>query len=278
MVETAASIAVIHLVWQGAGFDAFQRFVDSYERFEAGAPHDLIIGVKGFDGAWPAPYTQALQGIRHQIVKVPSVGKDICAYYWIIDQLGTRFDDVLLLNSSSEFLAPNWLSHFQTARGFDRNTVVGATGSFEASDTVPDFPNPHLRTNGIFADLGLLRRMDWGVLEDGNQFEAGPRSLTRQVTDIGGQTLIIDRKGKSYPPEAWPESSTFRAGGQQGLLVADNRTRAYNDADDPLKVWLHLHAWVAEPPGPHPHKRSLRAKWHHVTVGRRRAAKYRDKI
>ena len=55
--------------------------------------------------------------------------------------------------------------------------------------------------------------------------------MTAQVLARGERALVVGRDGEAYAPERWPESATFRSGGQANLLVADNRTRQWEEAD-----------------------------------------------
>lgn len=258
MTQQDHGTVVVHLVWEGAGLSALRRFVESYLRFDAGAPHDLVFGLKGFPEPLPDEYTRCLAKVPHKVIEVPNVGKDIAAYRFLVDALAPDYDNVLLLNSSSEFLAANWLKYYLLARGDAETRVIGATGSYEPIPTSPTFPNPHLRTNALFADIGFLQSLDWRESMDGAQFEAGPSSLVRQVERAGGSHAVVDRTGRAYSAERWRESRTFRCGGQSGLLVADNRTRAYSEADEAMRLWLFLQAWTNEPPGKRPKPSSRR--------------------
>jgi hypothetical protein len=76
--------------------------------------------------------------------------------------------------------------------------------------------------------------------------EGGSRSLTRQVQAQGLEALVVGRDGVGYPPGRWPESGTFRRGEQANLLVADNRTRHYQEGGRLTRAglsWLAWHRW-----------------------------------
>ena len=45
------------------------------------------------------------------------------------------------------------------------------------------------------------------------------------------QVLLVGREGRPYEKEEWSRSKTFRLDNQQNLLVADNQTRQYDQAD-----------------------------------------------
>ncbi|HEY5053830.1 MAG TPA: hypothetical protein VII45_10525, partial [Solirubrobacterales bacterium] len=108
------------------------------------------------------------------------------------------------------------------------------------------FPNPHLRTNGFALDRELLLSLDWptGLTKLGAvALEGGSRSLTRQVQERGLATVVVGRNGVAYPPERWRQSATFRAGQQANLLLADNRTRHYQEAGPLTRRGLAWLAW-----------------------------------
>ena len=54
---------------------------------------------------------------------------------------------------------------------------------------------------------------------------------------------VVGRDGVAYPSERWRESATFRSGGQRNLLIADNRTFQYEQADPAFKNTLERMAW-----------------------------------
>jgi hypothetical protein len=73
--------------------------------------------------------------------------------------------------------------------------------------------------------------------------ESGPRSITRQVQAEGLSVAVVGRDGIAYDIGDWPHSATFRAGGQENLLVADNRTRDWDRASPRLRRRLTRDAW-----------------------------------
>jgi hypothetical protein len=108
------------------------------------------------------------------------------------------------------------------------------------------FPNPHLRTNAFVIARDLVLRLRVSPMQrkaDTARFEAGRRSLTRQIFDMGLRALVVGRDGRAYEKDRWFESCTFRSGDQRNLLVEDNRTRQYREADAATKAWLQGLAW-----------------------------------
>ena len=138
------------------------------------------------------------------------------------------YERILFLISYSRILAPNWLAIYLDA--FERVPscgIVGSSGGYERIDGAQPFPNINIRTNAFMTDSKVLAACERGDLSKkfgGNLFEAGPRSLTRQIMDRGLAPVVVDRHGRNWSIEEWPRSRTFRSGNQEGLLIADNRT------------------------------------------------------
>lgn len=109
----------------------------------------------------------------------------------------------------------------------------------------PSFPNPHIRTNAF-----MMRRRHF--LEtyripgssklDTSHMESGTYSITRQILRRDLRAQIVGRNGVGYDVVDWPSSGTFRLQSQKNLLIADNRTR---DFDNSSKGWQTTHAWLA---------------------------------
>jgi hypothetical protein len=124
------------------------------------------------------------------------------------------------------------------------------------------FPAYHLRTNAFMAERRLLlslqmppvkRKMDAYVLESGRQ------SFTAQVLEQGRAALVVAGDGTAYEHTRWPQSRTLWQGDQEGLMVADNQTRAYANGNIDRRRLLSGFAWgpAAEPSPPARSARSL---------------------
>ncbi len=271
-------ICVVHLVWAPLGTAQFSEFVDSYRAHDAGLAHDLLIVFKEIeDAAELAAYENLLEGISYRTLFLGSEGFDILPYFTAARALDYRY--FCFLNSYSVILTEGWLGLLLTHLGRGAG-VVGATGSWEsyytnlsrsrprfllkhlrtsinnylawreqlkeARENFEPFPNPHLRTNcfAIARDLMLeLAFRGEAVKMDSLKFESGRESLTRQTTALGLPVLVVGRDGAAYAPEEWRASRTFRSGGQTNLLVADNRTRQYAEADAQTKIFLERCSW-----------------------------------
>jgi hypothetical protein len=77
----------------------------------------------------------------------------------------------------------------------------------------------------------------------GLRLESGRNGITRQVLANGLRAVVVGRDGLAYSPPRWHESATFRSGGQTNLLIADNRTRQYEQAGEDERAKLEQMAW-----------------------------------
>jgi hypothetical protein len=110
----------------------------------------------------------------------------------------------------------------------------------------PPFPNPHVRTNAFLMPRAVVLGLEVGPIADKQgamRFESGKAGLTRQLLAAGLRPLVVGRDGRAYEPGRWPESRTYRSGAQENLLVADNRTRQYAEADPETRRLMAIEAW-----------------------------------
>jgi hypothetical protein len=276
-----AELSLVYLARLASGIPAFQAFVESYRRHAAGIDHDLVVIYKGF----PAPnddWRRQLDGLTYDEIHLPDRGFDVGSYVAASRQLSTRY--ICFLNSFSEVLAPGWLAILFDHAGRPGVGAVGATGSWESFLTnyevesppatcgslfrrwarrarrawtlsryrtmYPPAPNPHLRSNAFMIERTRWLSLHVGPLrskEDLWRFESGRASMTQQLLAEGLDVLVVGRDGIAYTKDKWSESSTFRSGNQENLLVADNRTREYDQADGALRQRLAQFAWGDSP-------------------------------
>jgi hypothetical protein len=114
------------------------------------------------------------------------------------------------------------------------------------------FPSRFLRTNTFMITQAALRQLRLFAIRnktDTYALEGSRRSITRQLTQLGLSSLVVDRAGAVYRPEDWHRSRTLWQGDQEGLLVADNRTLSYTNGDFARRHLLSTLAWgpMAEP-------------------------------
>ncbi len=281
-------VCVAHLVRKANDIGAFRDFLASYRTRAAGAPHELLLIYKGFDGI-PAvsAHEDLLEGVAHERLFVDDTGFDIGAY--LATARRHECSHFLFLNSFSKFECDGWLEGFVRHGTVAGAGVVAATGSWQsvksdyheldgfhprhrmvfykrwiiAADLgmlyllsidrgFPEFPNIHVRSNAFFIARDLLLRLKVGRIRtkwDAYRFESGRQSFTQQVRAAGLKALVVGADGRAYEPDDWPASRTFWIGEQENLLVSDNQTRAYLKADERRRTSLSHHAWRRFPDG-----------------------------
>jgi hypothetical protein len=266
-------IAVVHLVRAANGIAPFAAFLRSYIEYPGKLEHDLLIVMKGFESVDMSPYKQLLGGIRHKMLEVPDVGFDITPYYSVAQD--QPYDYFLFLNSFSVIEHPDWLAHLHSQVITENTGAVGATGSWESqysarygrggrsafkhllrvvrhfflSRYIPEFPNPHIRTNAFMvARETILRTTRPRIVSkrDAYSFESGIGSFTRQLARMGKTVAVVGRDGKAYAPSQWPASRTFRIGEEDNLLISDNQTRQYLSASPILRRRMSEAAWGSD--------------------------------
>jgi hypothetical protein len=252
-----ADVCVVHLVWAPLGPEPLRRFAASYRAHPAGLDHRLVLLFKGFGDAGPsAAHREAVADLDHETLTYDRPTFDLPAYAAAAAALDAG--QVCFLNSESELVADGWLAALHGALADPAVGAVGATGSYESPRTInplrrrrwPRFPNPHLRTNAFMLAKELMAALRWPEVRTKSQaweLESGRAGFTRQVWDRGLGTLVVGRDGTAYAPPEWPASATFRSGDQANVLIADNRTRQWAQADPDLRARLSRLAWSDDP-------------------------------
>jgi hypothetical protein len=253
-----SEVCVVHLVWAPLGIEPLERFARSYRAHPAGTGHSLLLVFKQFgdDGGLDAA-REVVADIPHDELHMPRRKLDLAAYTRIARDTDAEY--LCFLNSNSELLAPGWLSHPVEHLRADGVGMVSATGSHESlvdpsslvsralrGRSFDRFPNPHLRTNAFAMPSALIRSLDWPEVRTKRGawgLESGRGSITRQVWRDGLEALVVGRDGQAYERDRWFESATYRHGEQPNLLVADNRTRQYAEAEPVERRRLAELAW-----------------------------------
>ena len=127
------AIRVVRLVRHGEPLPAFERFLDSYRRHDAGIAHRLVLLCKGFTTRSDlTPVLERLGGLPADCLEVPDDGYDLTAYR----RAAARLDGAIacFLNSHSVVLCPGWLEHL-CAGLTPAVGIVGATGSWYSAQS-----------------------------------------------------------------------------------------------------------------------------------------------
>jgi hypothetical protein len=256
-VGAGAPLCLVYLAWTPYGIGCAERFLASYRRHPAGAEHRLVLALAG-PPEDRTPWHELFAAVPHEALELGE-GVDLAHYRTAVER--TDAERYCFLNTVTEVLAGGWLGQLERALLSPGAGIVGASGSYESPNAVrpgplrrlrpgfEPFPNPHLRTNGFAIERRLILELEWPAAmtrEEAVALEGGRRSLTRQVRERDLQALLVGRDGVAYPPGYWRESATFRVGEQPNLLLADNRTRHYQEAGPLLRrglAWLAWHRW-----------------------------------
>lgn len=268
-------IGLVHLVWAPLGPEPLRAFLRSYRAHPAGAEHELVVLLNGA-GTKAGPLSRKdllaeLGDTAHRLIDLERPLTDLAAY----GQAAMRLEHEWLcfVNSYGVILTDGWLGQLAHAAGQPGVGIAGATGSWEsqaewrrgqptgwlrqlsavraARRDYPRFPNPHIRTTAF-----LLRRQ--AVLELGLDkavdkraaylLESAHNGITRRLGERGLRAVVVGRDGRVYEVDEWPLSRTYRSGGQDNLLVADNRTTDWQEASPRIRRQLSRDAWGKHEP------------------------------
>jgi hypothetical protein len=254
-------LCLVYLAWTPYGIEPAERFLASYREHPAGAPHRLLLLLAGPEDQDRDPWRRAFADLDHDELALGE-GMDLDHYREAAERVVA--ERYCFVNTVSVILADGWLGKIERALLAPGVGMVATTGSYESPNSVrpgplrrsrpghDSFPNPHLRTNGFALERELLLSLDWptGLTKlEAVALEGGRRSLSRQVQERGLQVFVVGRDGVAHPPERWRQSATFRSGGQANLLLADNRTRHYEEGGPLTRhglAWLawHFQGWT----------------------------------
>jgi len=252
-----APLCLVYLAWTPYGVECAERFLAAYRARPAGTPHRLLLALAGPEED-RSPWRRLFTEVPHEPLEL-GLGMDLGHYRAAVDRVPA--ERYCFLNTVSEPLAEGWLAALERELLRPEVGMVGATGSYESPNAVrpgplrrlrpgfEPFPNPHLRTNGFAMEREQILALRWGTdltREQTVMLEGGRDSLTRQVRAGGLEALVVGRDGVGYPPGRWRESATFRSGEQANLLLADNRTRHYQEGGPLVRrglTWLAWHTW-----------------------------------
>ncbi len=259
-------IAVVHLVWGPLGPAPLCEFLASYDECAPGAAHELVVVFNGVSAAQRPPLLAELDGRAHRLIELAEPVIDLAAYGAAAASI--EHMHVCFLNSYSVIRVDGWLGHLAAALRSPGVGLAGATASWESKVELvggglehvayqlvklretrrryPGFPNPHIRTTAFMLERALALELDLERPQDKTEayvLESGREGITRRVWRRGLKAVVVGRDGRAYEPADWPQSATYRSGGQRNLLVADNRTREWEDASTGERRSLSRRAW-----------------------------------
>jgi hypothetical protein len=217
-------------------------------------------------GALRASLLAELSATKYRLIELERPALDLPAYGAAARLI--EHERLCFLNSYSTILADGWLTQLARALEDPGVGVAGATGSWEsqaewirgklmywpyqlallqrARRDYPRFPNPHIRTTAFAINRLLLLEMGLERAADKRAtylLESGWHSMTNQIIERDLRPVVVGRNGRAYDIEDWAHSGTYRVGGQENLLVADNRTGDWERASPRLRRRLSRDAW-----------------------------------
>jgi len=239
--------AVVYLIRAAEGIEPVKRFVESYQEHDAGYDHDLILIYKGFkESEIPFELSSLFDHIPTTSHYVDDIGYDLTAYFSVHSTFEHEY--FFFLNTFSKVLKTNWLRLVMNSLLTPGIGLVGCTGSYESMELVEfnPFPNYHIRSNAFAISKKTLGQIKFPEIKEKAEaylFESGKQSLTSQVLSMSLEVLLVGCNGKSYLREDWWMSETFRQNEQANLIISDNQTELYIQADPTRRRYLSELAW-----------------------------------
>ncbi|MFY8126974.1 MAG: hypothetical protein ACOVMM_01245, partial [Chitinophagaceae bacterium] len=207
-------------------------------------------------------------------------GFDINTYQWVAQQVIE--DYLIFFNTNSVLLHPNWCDIY-TKHITKSTGAISATASFNSHiNTVlqennfhynrklsfkenlasykmllkaifiwpflyKKFPNPHIRTNAflinrkVFLTLNIKNPLK--SKREAYLAESGRNSITQQLLRKNLKVGVVNNNGDYFDLQEAYKANTFWNNQQENLLVADNQTELYKNANETQKKQLSLLAW-----------------------------------
>jgi hypothetical protein len=235
------SICVVYLLREQK---AVAPFFESYELHPAGMKHQLLVLDKG---------QRATASLKPDwlTASMSDRGMGLRAFSLACRKFARQFDYLCCLNSWSVIQSDDWLAKLYSGIQTPGGGIAGATGSWESFYTnqptwlgrqlFPPAPNYHIRTTGFIMRGEVMRRV-WPRFSLTKKFEylseLGKNGVTQKIMRLGWQPYVIGANGIVYSKEQWLASNTFRSGNQENLLIGDNHTVQYEQAETKKRQWL----------------------------------------
>lgn len=278
------TVCAVHLVRASNGIEPLARFLESYREHPAGIDHALLIILKGFaNDSVPPEYEKLLGEVAHERMHVPDWGFDITPYFTAAAAVSAEslcflnsFSRILaggwLAKLHAALMRPgigvagatgSWQGVYRDWRIVrEIGDVIGRPAWKQAllnlpfvarinmarhALSFPYFPNPHVRTNAFMIRRDTMLALHPSVTRTKSQayrFESGKDGMTRQILQMGMTACVVGRDGRTYEIADWKHSETFWIATQANLLISDNQTRRYEEADARGRRVYNWFAWA----------------------------------
>jgi hypothetical protein len=274
------TIAVVYLArGEGNGIVAARQFFESYKERFAGADHNFYVICKGWtDNNEETELRNLAKACDAAILDQADDGFDWGAYFRAAKCISENY--VIFLNSHSKIVGDNWLGKLVFGISQKSIGIVGVTGSFSSwvdwtacppfsfwsglvyplhllrnignclahRGKYAPFPNIHLRSNAFIIRTDLFNEFARRMViprkkSDAHELESGLVGLSNFIRSKNLEIYICDISGHLLPPQQWSLGQFFRAGSQKNLLIEDNQTNAYREANIAKKHFLEYKSW-----------------------------------
>jgi hypothetical protein len=212
-------LALVHLVRKANGPEPFREFLESYRAVEAGADHDLVLLLKGFDSDREADEAAALAGgLDAARLYVDDEGFDVGAYFTAADRL--EHARICFVNSFTTVRVSGWLAALDQALRLPDTGIAGATGSWASHSSWLRYnlglPGPYRK---VFPDRA------WAQAQNARLTPDRRRVLTpRSVRDFVGSALALPHLAGRFGPFPSPHVRTNGFVIERELLRSLERT------------------------------------------------------
>ena len=148
MISFSSQITVIYIAWGGLPIDTVKNFFESYEKFQAGYPHNLIIISRDYEAESEEfsiinDYTKKFNA---KLINTPNIGQDFGAYYTGAKETNAEY--ILCLNSHSVIMCDDWILKFIRAKEkFPQMELIGSGGGWHKSISYYNYYNEILKQN-----------------------------------------------------------------------------------------------------------------------------------
>lgn len=204
-----------------------QRLLDSYMKFDAGVPHDLVFIDRNGDSADDVPHAKHL--------KYMGGGWDCGA--WQFAGRNIKTDLLVCFNSSCQITGDGWLKRFVDAAEANGIGLYGPLTSYEIT--------PHVRTPCMIFQPKVIRGYPAEVnsRDDTYRFESmgfrdGTPNFTQWAGSKGYRTMLVTWDGVYDLPDWRKPPNIFRRGDQSNLIIWDRHAEAYAVSDAKGKAFL----------------------------------------
>lgn len=216
-----------------------ERWVATYRQHDSGYPHRIILSCSG---KAPDNASSMFDGLPVDWLDYNGGGIDIGAAQFAARYATTSF--IVGMTSRVYFYKPGWLKQLMSARKTFGRGLYGASGTYERSQTLKAWPNPHMRTVFYGMDVEDFRRFPYTVVDRPTafKFESGEWNYMEWFRERGLPVKMVTWTGCYDVPE-WRDFSVpniFRRGDQSNLLVHDKHSDFYAAANPATK--RHLEA------------------------------------